>query len=83
MEYENNLPTHPGETLCAFMSRYHVSVYDIHSETDIPMEVIEDIAAGDDDISHDSAFLFGQFFSTGTKFWLDLQSDYNKKMMEM
>lgn len=74
---------HPGEILLEeFMKPMELTARQLAADIDVPPSRISDIVNGKRPISPDTAFRLGVFFSMEARFWINLQSEYDMRMVE-
>lgn len=69
-------PIHPGEILKDEMDALNLSAAELARAISVPANRISQIVAGKRNISADTALRLGKLFSTGPRFWLNLQTAY-------
>jgi addiction module HigA family antidote len=73
---------HPGEILLEeFMKPMGITGRQLASDIDVPPSRISEIVHGTRPISADTALRLGLFFSMEPRFWMNLQSEYDLRMM--
>jgi antitoxin HigA-1 len=73
---------HPGEILLEdFMKPMGITARQLAADMDVPPSRISDIARGQRPISADTALRLGLFFSMEPRFWLNLQTEYDMRMV--
>lgn len=74
---------HPGEILLEeFMKPMNLTARQLAADIDVPPSRISDIVNGKRPISPDTALRLGVFFSMEARFWINLQSEYDMRMVE-
>jgi addiction module HigA family antidote len=75
-------PIPPGEILLEeFMRPLGVSINRLARDIGVPPNRISGIVNGNRSITADTALRLGRFFGTSAETWLDLQSDYDLRMI--
>lgn len=73
---------HPGEILLEeFMKPLGITARQLASDMDVPPSRISDIVNGARPITADTALRLGLFFSMDPRYWLNLQTDYDMRMV--
>ena len=74
---------HPGEILLEeFMRPMGITGRQIASDIDVSPSRISEIVHGMRPISADTALRLGLFFSMDPRFWINLQSEYDLRMIK-
>ncbi len=74
---------HPGEILLEeFMRPMGITGRQIASDIDVSPSRISEIVHGTRPISTDTALRLGLFFSMDPRFWINLQSEYDLRMIK-
>ena len=74
---------HPGEILLEdFMKPMGITARQLASDIDVSPSRISEIVHGIRPISADTALRFGIFFSMEPRFWMNLQSEYDMRMVK-
>src|SRR5262245_35495855 len=73
---------HPGRLLKRELEARSLSANRLAIDLGVPSGRITDILYGRRSITADPAVRLGRYFSNGRKFWLDLQSQYGRAMVE-
>ena len=74
---------HPGEILLEdFMKPMGITARQLASDIDVSPSRISEIVHGTRPISADTALRFGSFFSMEPRFWMNLQSEYDMRMVK-
>jgi addiction module HigA family antidote len=74
---------HPGEILLEdFMKPMGITARQLASDIDVSPSRISEIVHGTRPISADTALRFGIFFSMEPRFWMNLQSEYDMRMVK-
>jgi len=74
---------HPGEILLEeFMKPMGITGRQLASDIDVSPSRISEIVHGTRPISADTALRLGLFFSMEPRFWLNLQAEYDLRMMQ-
>ncbi len=72
----------PGEILLEeFMKPLHLSINRLARDIDVPPNRISAIVRGKRAITADTALRLGKYFGVSPEIWLDLQSDYDLRVM--
>ena len=75
-------PIPPGEILLEeFMRPLGVSINRLARDIGVPPNRISGIVNGKRSITADTALRLSKYFGTSAETWLDLQSDYNLRMI--
>ena len=75
-------PIHPGEILLEeFMKPLHISINRLARDIDVPPNRIRTIVRGKRAITADTALRLGKYFGVAPEIWLDLQSDYELRVL--
>ncbi|MEI8188751.1 MAG: HigA family addiction module antitoxin [candidate division NC10 bacterium] len=75
-------PIPPGEILLEeFMRPLGVSINRLGRDIGVPPNRISGIVNGKRSITADTALRLGKYFGTSAETWLDLQSDYDLRMI--
>ena len=75
-------PIPPGEILLKeFMRPLGVSINRLARDIGVPPNRISGIVNGKRSITADTALRLGKYFGTSAETWLDLQSDYDLRMI--
>jgi len=73
---------HPGEILSKeFLGPLGITKYRLSKDTGIRLTTISDIVRRRKRISPELAVKFSKYFGNTSKFWLELQEDYDEKRM--
>ena len=73
---------HPGEILLEdFMKPMSITARQLAADMDVPPSRISDIVRGQRPISADTALRLGLFFSMEPRFWLNLQTEYDMRIV--
>ena len=73
---------HPGEILLEeFMKPLGITARQLAADMDVPPSRISDIVNGQRPITADTALRMGLFFSMEPRYWLNLQSEYDMRMV--
>ena len=79
---EASQPTPPGEILLEeFMRPLGVSINRLARDIGVPPNRISGIVNGKRSITADTALRLSKYFGTSAETWLDLQSDYDLRMI--
>ncbi len=77
-------PIHPGEILLEeFLLPMNITQYRIAKDISVPQHRIGEIVKGKRSITADTALRLGRYFGMEAQFWLNLQSRYDLKKIEM
>mgnify|MGYP006328814929 CR=1 FL=1 len=72
----------PGEILLEeFMKPLGITARRLSSDVDVPPSRISDIVNGARPITADTALRLGLFFSMEPRYWLNLQTEYDMRMV--
>ncbi len=75
-------PIHPGEILLEeFMKPMGISINKLAREIMVPPGRISEIVNAKRGITADTALRLGKFFGVSSEIWLNLQSDYELRIM--
>lgn len=75
-------PITPGEILKEeFMDPHGISANRLGRDIDVPANRISEIIAGRRAITADTALRLGTYFGIEPQFWLNLQSDYDLRIV--
>jgi antitoxin HigA-1 len=75
-------PIPPGEILHEeFMKPLHISINRLARDIDVPPNRISGIIRGRRAITADTALRLGKYFGVSPEIWLDLQSDYDLRIL--
>ena len=73
---------HPGEILLEeFMKPMGITARQLSSDMDVPPSRISDIVNGARPITADTALRLGLFFSMEPRYWLNLQTEYDMRIV--
>ena len=76
-------PIPPGEILLEeFMKPLGISINGLARDIDVPPNRISEIVGGKRAITADTALRLGKYFGVSPEVWLDLQSDYDLRVMQ-
>lgn len=74
---------HPGEILVEeFIKPMNLTNARVASDIDVPTSRISEIANGKRPITVDTAVRLGVYFNMESRFWLNLQAEYDVRMAE-
>ncbi|MCZ8254703.1 MAG: HigA family addiction module antitoxin [Polaromonas sp.] len=74
---------HPGEVLLEdFMKPMGISARQLAADIDVSPSRISELVNGIRPITADTALRLGLFFGMESRFWLNLQSEYDMRMAE-
>ena len=75
-------PIPPGEILLEeFMKPLGISINGLARDIDVPPNRISEIVSGKRAVTVDTALRLGKYFGVSPEVWLDLQSDYDLRVM--
>ena len=73
---------HPGEILLEdFMKPMGITARKLSADIDVPPSRISDVVNGQRPITADTALRLGIYFGMEPRFWLNLQSEYDMRMV--
>ena len=73
---------HPGEILLEdFMKPMGITARQLSADMDVPPSRISDIVNGARPITADTALRLGLFFSMEPRYWLNLQTEYDMRIV--
>jgi addiction module HigA family antidote len=73
---------HPGEILLEeFMKPMGITARQLSSDMDVPPSRISDIVNGVRPITADTALRLGLFFNMEPRYWLNLQTEFDMRMV--
>ena len=76
-------PIHPGDILLEeFLEPMGISQYRLAKDTSVPARRINEIVHGTRSITADTALRLSRFFGTSERFWLNLQTEYDLRIMK-
>lgn len=76
-------PIPPGEILLEeFMKPLGISINALSRAISVPPNRISEIVNGKRSITADTALRLGKYFSVSPELWLDLQSDYDLRLVQ-
>ena len=76
-------PIHPGEILREeFLEPLGISMNRLALDLRVPSNRISEIVHGQRSITIDTAMRLGRYFNTSTRFWLNLQLQYDVEIAE-
>ena len=76
-------PIHPGEILLEeYLKPLNISIVDLAKDLHVPSERISAIVNNTEGIRADTALRLAKYFSTTPKFWLNLQSNYELRLVQ-
>ena len=76
-------PVTPGEILCDdFMRPMEISINKLARDIGIPSDKISSIVNGKQGITAGTALRLERYFGVEAKFWLNLQSEYDLRIMK-
>lgn len=74
---------HPGEILLEdFMKPMGITARQLSADIDVPPSLVSEIVNGNRPITPDTALRLGLFFSMEPRCWLNLQAEYDMRMMD-
>ena len=75
-------PIHPGEILLEdFMKPMGITARQLAADIDVSPSRISELVHGTRPITADTALRLGLFFGMDPRFWLNLQSEYDMRMI--
>jgi len=75
-------PIHPGEILLEeFMKPMEISINRLARDIAVPPGRISEIVNNKRSVSADTALRLGKYFGVSPEIWLDLQSDYDLRIV--
>ena len=78
------LASTPGHILqTEFLDGFHLTQMELSKRTGIPRSAINEITKGKRAISTETAFALGFFFNIEPQFWINLQSQYDIRRVQM
>ena len=76
-------PITPAEILCEdFMEPMKISINQLSRDLSVPVNRISEIANGKRAITTDTALRLQRYFCIDAQFWLNLQSEYDLRIMK-
>ncbi len=76
-------PIRPGEILHEdFMEPLGISINQLSRDLDVPLNRISEIVNGKRAITADTALRLQRYFKVEAQFWLNLQSEYDLRIMK-
>ena len=76
-------PIKPGEVLLEdFMEPLSISINQLSRDLDVPLNRISEIVNGKRAITADTALRLQRYFKVEAQFWLNLQSEYDLRIMK-
>jgi addiction module HigA family antidote len=76
-------PIRPGEILREdFMEPLSISINQLSRDLDVPLNRISEIVNGKRAITADTALRLQRYFKVEAQFWLNLQSEYDLRIMK-
>ena len=73
---------HPGEILLEdFMKPMGITARKLSADIDVPPSRVSDVVNGKRPITADTALRLGIYFGMEPRFWLNLQSEYDMRMV--
>lgn len=76
-------PISPGEILLEeFLRPLGISQNQLARELDVPVSRVASIIRGNRAITADTALRLGQYFGTSAEMWLNLQSQYDLRLVQ-
>ncbi len=76
-------PIHPGEILADELDELHISAAALGRELHVPTNRITQILSGKRAVTADTALRLGHWLGTGPEFWLNLQTSYELRQVEL
>jgi addiction module HigA family antidote len=84
MKKKHLKPIPPGEILLEeFMRPLDISINRLARDIDVPTNRISAIVGGKRSITADTALRLGKYFGVSPEIWLDLQSDYDLRILRL
>ena len=80
VEYDENVFSHPGETLKELIDGYHITSKELANKVGIDEHVVCDILYGKENISKDIANKLETIFQLPASFWIKLQEQYDSNI---
>ncbi len=75
-------PIHPGEILMEeFLKPLDISLNELARDIGVPAGRISQIVRGKRAVTADTALRLGRYFAVSPETWLDLQSDYELRLV--
>lgn len=76
-------PIKPGEILLEdFMEPLNISINKLSRDLDVPLNRISEIVNGKRSITADTALRLERYFNVEAQFWLNLQAEYDLRIMK-
>jgi len=76
-------PIHPGEILADELAELQISAAALGRELHVPANRITQILSGKRAVTADTALRLGHWLGTGPEFWLNLQTSYELRQVEL
>ena len=76
-------PTHPGVHLLELIEDWDLTQYRLAKELGVPQTRIMQIVKGRRAISADTALRLSRYFGMSSRFWMNLQMNYDLEMAEL
>lgn len=84
MEPRDLPPVHPGEILLEdFLKPLNITRYRLAKSIGVPQRRIDEICAGGQAITAETALRLARFFGTDAQSWLNLQAHYDLERLEL
>lgn len=77
---DNLPPVHPGELLADELEALDLSARKFAEHIGVPPNAVTEILNGDRRVTAEMALRLGKAFSTGERYWMNLQSNYDAKV---
>ena len=77
---DNLPPVHPGEILADELEALDLSARRFADHIGVPPNAVTEILNGDRRVTAEMALRLGKAFSTGERYWMNLQSNYDAKV---
>jgi addiction module HigA family antidote len=76
-------PIHPGEILADELAELQISAAALGRELHVPANRITQILSGKRAVTANTALRLGHWLGTGPEFWLNLQTSYELRQVEL
>lgn len=76
-------PLHPGEHICAWLTKACMSADELATAMEVPVEGLNAVIAGERPLSAHLAVRLGKVTDIDYETWLDRQMDFDLKMLEI
>ena len=77
---EQKMSIHAGEHLSEFLDEYGIAPSRLASDTCLPVASVNEILAGKQPITPDTAMRLGRYFGTSAELWINLQINYEMEL---